>query len=146
MKFQTPGLHFITLTGTDPGNATGSDSFAIQVAAPPTAGPPVIVIHQPTPNEAVFPSTPKALIASGNDPDGKSPISYQWVLIDGAVQQTLGTVQANTGATTAPVWWTPQEDNGWCSLKPVTIELRAQDADGEPATENVTVHIHHNPC
>jgi hypothetical protein len=46
------GVHAITLTGTDPLGATGTDSIGIEVAAP-TGGFPTATIVSPTPTDGV---------------------------------------------------------------------------------------------
>jgi hypothetical protein len=84
VTFATSGGRLLVLTATDPEGETGADSVTIGVAEAPTNYPPTITVGDwPEPDplggepgyDAEFPI---AMSASASDPEGDTPITYEW--------------------------------------------------------------------
>ncbi|MGH0036367.1 MAG: hypothetical protein ACQGVK_15175 [Myxococcota bacterium] len=144
--FPNPGIYLLTLEGVDPANQTGSHSIYVQVVGPPTAGPPLVTIKDPDPGQGFGPNTWVAMTGYGLDPDGKSPIQYEWILVGPNGSQSLATTSAASGADTPIQYWNTGWDPGSCGGTPYTLELHATDADNETSMDSVNVTVTMPPC
>ncbi len=152
--FPNVGTYSVLLTGQDGSSGQGQDVRTIQVVPGPNTGPPNVLIESPLVG-GFGSSDVQMLRAWGDDPDDKSPITYQWVLLapteivrpDAPPQDVLGTnggiTEVQIGLTsgldqassTTGAWLPGTHLVNFCGYQTaVEIEARAQDADGQPAT------------
>jgi serine protease len=142
------GAYTITLIGTDSTGATGTDTLSVQLVTPPVGGPPAVTILSPHFGMLLDAWGAVTLKGTVKDPDGKSPVSYRWLLKDGATESVLATGTSISGAPGgATVQWKPLNNvSPNCSTSPVTIVLQATDIDGETASGSVDVSVQFLPC
>jgi hypothetical protein len=145
-SFATTGPRTITLTGMDGDGLPGTDTIAIDVVAPPVDAPPVVTILSPVDGALLAPNTLIALQGKVQDPDGKSPVAYQWVLEQGNTQTVLGSGNVQNGLN-AILLWTPASHVPFdCGGSPIAIHLFATDQDGDTGTDVVTATVHYPAC
>ena len=164
VTFTTSGPRNVALIGTDSQGATGIDTVFINVVDPPASGPPLVTILNPKNNTGLAPDKPITLKGTATDPDGKSPISYKWVLkrsplgtllAGGKEEITLvtGTVQNGEeiafpgGGGRGGTGWKPSDHVPFdCGGNSVRIYLYATDADGSTGSALVEVGVDYPPC
>lgn len=164
VTFTTTGTRTITLTGKDSQGATGTDTVTINVVNPPASGPPLVTILNPKNDTGLDPDKPITLKGTATDPDGKSPISYKWVLkkshlgtllAGGKDEITLatGTVQSGqqitfpSGSGRSGSGWKPSDHVPFsCGGNKVRIYLYATDPDGSTGSAFVEVGVDYPPC
>ncbi|HVT17569.1 MAG TPA: hypothetical protein VHQ90_15510 [Thermoanaerobaculia bacterium] len=144
--FQTPGPRVITLTGTDSFNLTASASITIEVVNAPPSGPPVVTILKPLNGDVLPASTVITLTGKAQDPANQSPLSYQWVLIDGATKTILGSGSINSGGEPNLQWKPSDNVTFLCGGRAVTLELDATNPGAQTGSATVDVHIGFPPC
>jgi serine protease len=141
------GSHTVTLVGTDAQGATGQAQVNVNVIDAPANSGPQVTILSPVPGAYLSPFEVLILKGMAKDPDGKSPISYKWTVVDGSTKTVLGTGTSASG-TTFQSPWKPSDtvDSSCGDSKPVTIELEATDPDGSSGKSSVVVSISREPC
>lgn len=150
LQFATPGPRVLTVTGTDGGGLSDSDSISINVTGSPTSGPPQVTILAPGYGN-MYPRTATLnLVGKAIDPDGQSPIQYQWILtgpyLYGGSPVVIGTA---SGANDQQISlsWTPSANVApTCGGVGLTLELRATDADNEQGSASQPLYISDPPC
>jgi hypothetical protein len=154
VTFTTTGTRTITLTGKDSQGATGTDSVTINVVDPPASGPPLVTILNPNDGEGLAPNTVVTLKGKITDPDGKSPLSYKWVLKKhplgflkgGANEIVLVTGTMQSGAETTFQWKPSDHVPFDCGGNSVRIYLEATDPDGQTGSAIIDVGVDYPPC
>ncbi|MGB9367045.1 MAG: hypothetical protein WCE79_13645 [Xanthobacteraceae bacterium] len=152
VSFATPGPRMISLSGADAQGTLGSTMVSVKVVNAPASGPPAVTILRPINDQFVDLNASPTLALKGiaKDPDGKSPLSYRWLLK--GVPESGGDILLAQGST--------QNDqpfaNTWapkvaqlpfrCGGYFVTLELDATDADHQIGTDSVTLIIEHPVC
>jgi hypothetical protein len=145
-SFATIGPRTITLTGVDADAVSAADTIAIDVVPPPSNAPPVVTILHPANNALLAPQTLIALTGKIQDPDGLSPIAYQWILTRGSTQTVLGTGQAQSGHNVM-LFWTPASNVPFhCGGSAVTIHLVATDLGNDTGWDSVNATVHFPAC
>jgi serine protease len=134
VTFTTNGYRTLTLTGSDAYAVAGSTSISFNVVDPVLNGPPGVSIANPTPELGFVVGAQVSLNGSAVDPDGKTPITYEWRFRGDACAQEV------TIATGPNVTW----DTGAqaiCGLGQggATITLYATDPDNQ--TGSAWVHV-----
>jgi hypothetical protein len=147
ITFATTGSRTITLRGTDPQGAHGTDTAVINVVEQPANAPPAVTITSPTNGAGLQPNTQITLRARATDPDGSATISYEWVLIRAnGTTVPLGTSSsANGGQTSLP--WTPADDvPAGCGGRSARIRVHATDLGGQTGSATIDVEVIFPPC
>jgi hypothetical protein len=139
--FATNGLHYVKLTGTDPGGETGGAAVIVNVVDPPLNSPPVVAILSPPDGSWVNPGGPVTIKGTAKDPDGKNPLGYKWTLTGGP---TLGSGTMNNGDTTSIQWGANLPFS--CGGNKGEIVLSVTDADGQTASASITLYVSYPPC
>ena len=141
LTFNSPGWRKITLTGFDAQMAPGYAHVWVEVVALPATGAPIISMVEPQVNPLLARDSPHPLEGYATDPDGKSPIQYEWVLkgpgLIGATngEVTIGATSGANGASTSLSWQPSDFVIESCGGIVLDLELRATDADNEQAAE-----------
>jgi hypothetical protein len=146
VSFPTPGFRNITLTGTDPQGATDTASVLIIVANPPANSPPIVTILKPNTSDFLDPYVSIVMSGKADDPDNKSPLTYEWKLQDGSKWTTLGTGTMNDGQTIMKFWKPANNVPFNCGGRTVRLYLYATDPDGQTGWDYVDVYIGHPAC
>jgi serine protease len=144
VTFNTNGFRTITLSGQDSYGNQGSAAVMITVVDPAPNSPPGVVISAPTPEQSFFIGNAVGLAGSAVDPDGKTPITYEWRFQgDACPQEVMIATGANASwdtaqAALAKVCGTQQAGYG-------TIRLYATDPDSTTGVASVHVYLAYNP-
>jgi hypothetical protein len=146
VSFPTVGFRTITLTGTDSQGATGAATVLVSVVNPPANSPPIVTILTPHNNNFFYPDELVGIVGTANDPDNKSPLTYEWKLKDGTTWTTLGTGAMNDGQTITKSWKPADNVPFNCGGRTVRLYLYATDADGQTGSAYVDVYIGHPVC
>jgi hypothetical protein len=154
VTFTTTGTRTITLTGKDSQGATGTDTVTINVVNPPASGPPLVTILNPKNGTGLAPDKVVTLKGKATDPDGKSPLSYKWVLKKhplgflegGANEIVLVTGAMQSGAETTFKWKPSDHVPFDCGGNSVRIYLEATDPDGQTGSTIIDVGVDYPPC
>jgi len=150
VQFSTPGPRTLYLTGTDTGGLSDVDSIQISVVGGPSTGPPQVTILDPNYNAFLPRTLAVTLGGKAVDPDGKSPINYQWIIhgpnIFGGGPAVIGTASGNNGQTISMSWTPANHVAITCGGVPLQLELRAVDADGEQGSAFMPIYIGDPPC
>lgn len=134
--FGTVGTRMVTLVGTDPQGASGSDAVSVTVTEPPPDLPPSVSITSPENLQPV--QTDEEILLSGDvsDPEGRTPVTLRW------------TVSVNDGGsilvgTSNNVLWTPADTIDFRSegIYDVTIQLTAEDPGGNAGKDFVQLRF-----
>jgi hypothetical protein len=132
------------LSGQDSYGNQGSAAVMITVVDPAPNSPPGVVISAPTPEQSFFIGNAVGLAGSAVDPDGKTPITYEWRFQgDACPQEVMIATGANASwdtaqAALAKVCGTQQAGYG-------TIRLYATDPDSTTGVASVHVYLAYNP-
>jgi hypothetical protein len=134
VTFDTVGGRTLTLTGTDGMGATGSDSVTIAVVEAPPNLPPSVVITSPADGSTPPVDEPVTLSAAAADPEGDTPLTYEWTV-------KLGSDAAIVVGDAASVEWTPMDTYAFDQEGNWTIEVRVNvtDSEGNVGTDAVTL-------
>ncbi len=155
--FPNPGVFLVTLKGTDADGAYDEVTRQVTVVLGPSSGPPTVwPMTPPTPAPGLVGYDQLfTLVAYGNDPDDKHPLTYQWILkaADGLVLNSvpasqilgssggvtsvsLGVAQGLDETDSNPLYFVPSDylAGNFCGSDVFSLEIEAQDADGQPAS------------
>jgi hypothetical protein len=147
VTLSTIGWRTITLQGTDSeGEPSNKATVTVNVVNAPANSPPVVTILNPLNNYFLDAYTWVTLKGKPDDPDNKSPITYKWVLKDGATQTVLGQGVMNDGQVTSMQWKPSNNVPFDCGGHTVRIYLYATDADGLQSSAYVDVYIFYPVC
>ena len=150
-NFSTNGTKTITLSGLDTNGASDSSNVTVTVVDPPSSGPPQASWIYPNDQGYLPPDQLATLIAKANDPDGQSPITYEWwvrgsVLAGNVTAIKLGESTGNDGQQ-AQFQWKPGDDVPHdCGGNQVQLEVIAIDADGQSDNALIDVSVMYGPC
>lgn len=132
--FTTNGARTLTLTGTDSLGASGSASVTVTVVDPPPNLPPNVQVTSPA-NGATPPIDQAiTLSATASDPEGNTPLTYQWTV-------KLGLNSEIVVGNTASLQWTPistypfNQAGDWT----IVVRVRVTDSEGNVGTDSVTL-------
>lgn len=137
--FNTLGWRKITLTGFDSQMAPAYAHIWVEVVPMAQTGAPIISMVQPQVNQLLDRQSFHSLQGYATDPDGKSPIQYEWVLkgpglIGGTNGEvTIGATSGANGVSTLLQWKPSDYVIESCGGIFLDLELRATDADNEQA-------------
>jgi hypothetical protein len=150
LTFNTSGWRLLTVTGTDADGLQDSDSVWIEVITGPASGPPQVTIHAPG-HSNLYPRTvPLTLTGSAHDPDGKSPIQFEWILsgpyLYGGSPQVIATNSANNDQQVSLTWTPSTKVAATCGGVSLQLQLRATDADNEQGSTSQPLYISDPPC
>lgn len=150
IEVATPGQRTLVLTGTDADGLSDVDQVTINVDPGLATGPPQVTIQAPGYNQFIPRTSSVILIGKADDPDDKSPIQFEWVIhgpnIFGGSPAVIHTAGGNDDQ---PIYflWTPANDVAiTCGGVPLTLELRAVDADNEQGSTSIPIYIGDPPC
>ncbi len=134
VSFASNGPRTITLTGTDSHGATGTDTVSITVVEPPPNLPPNVQISSPTHGSSPPIDLPLSLTGAAIDPEGDTPLTYQWTV-------KLGTLAPIVVGSAASVQWTPRDTYAFNQAGTWTVEVRLNVTDslGNVGTDAVTL-------
>ncbi|MDX2472903.1 MAG: S8 family serine peptidase [Candidatus Krumholzibacteria bacterium] len=133
VTFATLGNRVLSLTVTDPQGLSTSETVAISVVAPPDNLPPAVSVSSPQNGLDVNFFDPLNLVGSATDPEGNTPLSYEWVVNFGT-----GNIVIGTGPTLS---WAPEDtitfecDKTW----DIRLTLRVTDSFGSTGSDFVNV-------
>jgi len=132
--FATNGNRTLTLTGTDTLGATGSATVTVDVVDPPPNLPPSVQVTSPQDGTAPPVDEPLTLSGTAVDPEGGSPLTYQWTV-------KLGNLAPIVVGTEATVEWTPLDTYPFDQEGTWTVEVRLNvtDPEGNVGTDFVTL-------
>ena len=147
LAFQTPGSRFMTLRAEDSNGGFDEDYILIHVDPLPPTGQPLVTWIDPEVNPLLARESVHALSAAAVDPDGASPLQFEWVLkgsdLIGAVngEVTVGTATGGNGIKTSIPWLPSNHVIEVCGGIVLDLELRVTDAGNEQAvmTRQITV-------
>ena len=146
-SFPSAGPRTITLTGTDADNATGTDTIGISVINPPANGPPVVTITNPPDGALLSPNQFTTLVGVAQDPDGQSPIAYQWILKQsGHPNVVLFSGNAQNGQNIIHAWMPADNVPFNCGGALVELELVATDPANDTGSDSIEITIAYPPC
>lgn len=140
LTFNTLGQRDITLLGVDAYNATHTATITVDVVPVAAIADPYLTMVEPGFNPLLAREQFHSLTGYATDPDGKSPILYEWVLqgpgLIGAVngEVTIATGTGNNGVSTTLTWLPSNYVIEACGGIVLDLELRATDPDNEQAT------------
>ncbi len=133
VTFNTLGARTLTLTATDPQSLQSTQSITVNVVAPPNNLPPTVSISSPQNGINIGLFDPLTLSGSATDPEGNTPLSYEWIVNFGSGNVIVG--------TSPNLSWTPdntipvQCDKRWN----IRISLRVTDSFGQTGVDFVDV-------
>lgn len=140
VTFASVGTRTLKLTGKDSQGAIGTDSRVVTVTVAPSNSPPVVVIEKPPNNLRPDPNTPLTLKGKAVDPDGKSPLTFKWILK--GVTQTETTL-----GNTATITWKPRDNVPFhCGGSTIQLCLVVTDPDGQTGSACVEITMDDPPC
>ncbi len=146
VTFQTVGVRNLTLTGTDSLGLAASVTIGVSVQTAPVTNPPAVTITNPLDDYLLPASTAVTLTGTAQDPANQSPLSYQWVLVDGPIQTVLGTGSVASGGQIT-LSWKPSDNVGFrCGGEPVTLELDVTNPGAKTGKATVDVLVGYPPC
>jgi|GEM_PF-486573 len=147
LTFTTLGPRQITLLGIDSHGDTHTATITVDVVPVGSIADPYVTMVEPTFNPLLAREKFHSLTGYATDPDGKSPILYEWVLkgqgLIGAVngELTIGVATGNNGVPNTLTWKPSNYVIEACGGIVLDLELRATDPDNEQAslTRQITV-------
>lgn len=147
LTFNSLGWRQVEFRGIDPYGEISSATIWVQVVPLPTTGPPLITLLAPEVNPLLARDQFQQVSGYATDPDGKSPLTFQWVLkgpnlIGGTNGEvTLATTTANNGETTSFSFVPSSYVSEVCGGVVLDLEVRVTDADNQQSvmTRQVTV-------
>ncbi len=142
--FQTNGWRTLTVSGKDEYGLESSASVSVNVVDPISNAPPTVAITSPSPEQGLPNTSTVQLVGSAVDPDGKTPLAYEWRFKGDSCTQE---VSIATGATAS---WNidqsaAQNVCGTTAYGGGTIYLYVTDPDGMTGVKPVHVIILKNP-
>lgn len=132
--FSTNGTRTLTLTGTDSLAASDSASVDVTVVDPPPNLPPTVQITSPQDGTSPPVDQPITLSGTAVDPEGDSPLTYEWTV-------KLGNQAPIVVGNSASVQWTPMSTYPFNQEGTWTVEVRLNvtDPDANVGTDYVTL-------
>ncbi|MCA9839176.1 MAG: S8 family serine peptidase [Trueperaceae bacterium] len=133
--FSSNGPRTLTLTAKDAQGATDTKSVVINVIDPPTNLPPSVLVTSPEDNAVVgSPDDTLTLSGTATDPEGSSPLVYQWTV-------QLNDNPAIVVGNAANIQWKPSDT---FNLNPagtyiIKIRLNVTDPQGNLGTDVITL-------
>lgn len=150
LTFNTSGWRLLTVTGTDGDGLQDSDSVWIEVITGATSGEPEVTIYAPGYGNLHPRTVPLTLTGSAHDPDGKSPIQYEWILsgpyLYGGSPQVIATTSGGNDQQVSLTWTPSAHVAATCGGVSLQLELRATDADNEQGSASQPFYISDPPC
>lgn len=138
--FTSNGFRTLTVTVTDEHGLTGTATVDVEVVDPPPTGPPHVTILEPSDGAGLQPNDSHALEGTATDPDGGTPLAYEWYVTD-----YFGTEHAiGSGASLS---WTPSDDLSFiCGGGQVDLRLEVTDPDDDVGVDEIELYIAYPPC
>lgn len=129
VTFDDNGSRIVSLTGTDPQGATGSDAVVIDVVDPPPNLPPFVRISSPENGAEIPLAGDLALVGTATDAEDDTPLVFEWT----ASLNGNPAVAVGTGSS---VTWTPSEtfDFGELGEGFITLQVGLEVTDDEGNT------------
>jgi len=136
VAFATNGPRTITVTATDGLGAFDAESVAINVVDPPPNLPPSVQVTSPPnlPNPAPPIDQPLTLSGTATDPEGATPLTYQWTT-------KLGSNAPIVVGNAASIQWTPNQTYAFNQEGTWRVEVRLNvtDPQGNVGTDFVVI-------
>ena len=127
VAFASNGTRTLTLTGTDSDGGQGTATVTITVQEPPSDLPPTVTITSPSNAAIVSPDTSLSLSGTATDPEGASPLVYEWFAH--RTGDTFG-IRIGTGSSLS---WKPSDTYtfGSCAVSDtIALTLYVRDPSG----------------
>jgi hypothetical protein len=133
--FPTLGARTLSLTATDPQGLSTTETVSITVVEPPDNLPPAVNVSSPQNGIDIGFFDTLTLNGSATDPEGNTPLTFEWVVNWGEGDVVVGTTQSMT--------WSPDDtiDFECDTTFNIRITLRVTDALGRPGTDFVDVRV-----
>ncbi len=136
--FSSNGPRTLTLTARDSQGAMDAESVSITVVDPPTNLPPNVLVTSPEDRALVGTNDPLTLSGTAADPEGSSPLTYQWTV------QLFDNAPIVVG-NSASVQWKPSDTfsfnaEGTCTYF-VKVRLNVTDPQGNVGTDFITLEF-----
>lgn len=139
--FTTNGARTLTLTAQDSHDSSANDHVTITVTDPPPTGPPIVTILSPDDGDALEPSNAYTLVGTATDPDGESPLLFEWTVTD-----YYGNVNVIGSSPTIRSWRPSTVIPSICGGGTVQLKLTVTDPDGEIGIDTIDIGILYPPC
>ena len=150
VRYDTLGLRDLYVIGTDACGDSGTGVARFEVVPAPLFGPPYVTILEPGSGTMVWRHGTVDLVGKAKDPEGQSPIQYEWVVKGPLVIGGEVVIATDSGPDDQPLLaftWSPANDvYSNCGGTSVVIELRATDAAGLESSIEMPFHIAEGPC
>jgi hypothetical protein len=144
--FPNVGPRTITLSGTDSFNLTASAAVDVNVTDVPPNAAPIVTILNPHNGDLLPASTLVTLLGQAQDPANQSPLTFQWLVIDGATTTILATGAVASGGQPS-FQWTPSDNVPFsCGGRHVTLRLTATNPGNQTGVAEIDVKIGYSPC
>ena len=133
VTFATLGSRTLTLRATDPQGLSTTGSVTINVIEPPDNLPPAVSVTSPQNGLDINFFEALSLAGTATDPEGNTPLSFQWIANWGAGDVVIG--------NTRTMSWVPDDTIPFECDKTFNIRLtlRVTDSLGRPGTDFVNV-------
>lgn len=131
--FSTLGARTLNLTVTDPQGLATTETVTVFVVEPPSNLPPSVSVTSPQNGMDIGFFDVLNFNGTATDPEGNTPLSYEWIVNFGEGDVVVGNSQSMT--------WTPEDtiefecDKTW----DIRITLRVTDSFGSPGADFVDV-------
>ncbi|MBA2667996.1 MAG: S8 family serine peptidase, partial [Trueperaceae bacterium] len=120
--FTSNGARVLTLTGTDSLGASDAESVSITVVDPPPNLPPNVQVTSPQTGSSPPVHLPITLSGTANDPEGATPLTYQWTT-------KLGSNAPIVVGNAPSIEWTPNETYSFNQEGTYTVQVRLNVTD-----------------
>lgn len=131
--FSTLGSRTVSLTATDPQGLSTTETVTVSVVEPPNNLPPAVSVTSP--QNGIDIGFFEVLTFNGTavDPEGNTPLSYEWIVNFGEGDVVVGTTQSMTWMAEDTIEF--ECDKTW----DIRITLRVTDSLGRPGIDFVDV-------
>ena len=136
VSFSSNGQRTLTLTATDVLGATDTKSVSINVIDPPANLPPNVHVTSPEDHASVGIDDSLTLSGTGVDPEGATPLSYQWTV------QLFDNPSVEVGNQPS-IQWKPSDtfDFSGEGTYVVKVRLNVTDPQGNTGTDFITLEF-----
>ena len=111
MRYDTPGLRDLRVTGTDSCGDSDEAVGRFEVLPAIPTGPPHVTIIEPALGSAVWRDGSINLVGKAKDPEGLSPIQFEWLIespfVIGGSEIVIHTDSGLDDQALAPFSWSP---------------------------------------